>query len=174
MPPWGQMDGTCSAAGFRSLPAPTCALSGTLRSCSGTLMPLIPICSLLGMCPGFLAGLLASSDVSALPSRFLFLSTGTLILVHSTGSSCSWTDVSQRQELDPARLDHISWDGGYSGSGKRPILLSVESWKWVAWGKENHLGGMGQIYTTNLWPLQSWLGQIFGIFIVPALFCLIV
>lgn len=140
-----------SAADLGPLPAPACALSGALSSCSGTSLPLTPSCSLLGTCPGFLTVLLASSDVSALPSRFLFLSTGTLILLYSIGSSCLWTDVSQRQELNRARLDHTaschgSWDGDYSGSGKRPILLSVEGWRWVAWGGENRLGGMGQIH----------------------------
>lgn len=168
-----------TAADLGPLPASACALSGALSSCSGTWLPLTPSCSLLGMCPGFLTVLLASSNVSALPSRLLFLCTGTLILIYSIGSSCLWTDVSQRRELNPARLDHTascrgSWDGGYGGSGKRPILLSVEGWRWVAWGKENCLGEMGQMHYKSLTATELTGQGFFDIFIVPALFCLIV
>lgn len=108
--------------------------------------------------------------MSLLCPRFLFLSTGTLTLVYSTGSSCLWSDASQRQELNPARLDyaapcHVSRGGGCGGSGTRPVLLSVRSWKWVAWGKENHLGGVGkQTLQIADHYRADCLGQVFWCF----------
>lgn len=136
MPPaalWGWTDSVCPAQCHRSGPPSSSCLCPSWTFAAALRCHLIP--AHLSMCPGFCA----SSCVSVLPSRFLFLTISTLILVYIIGSSCLWSCMSARGKnwTPPGLIIPLHAMATELGL----TVLSVEDWRCVAWGEEKQLEG---------------------------------